>query len=226
MNDTRKSTKVLLAAGIAAAALLAVPAVALAQGSPDTPVYADLDGDGRADLVTLTQFSPDQQRLDVDLGYGIVSTVVGEPGTPLPKVQPSVLDLDADGRSELAVADFVGANATNSSVWELRPDRGLVRVPTTDGEPLNLPGGGGVAGPSGFSCTDDEAGQRFLWVTRASLDTERSTPGAEVYDAARQVYQVRDGQATQVDEFEIVDAPLGWVRAQTNDATCGVLNAG
>lgn len=145
--------------------------------------------------------------------------------SPRPRRAPTPvyadLALDADGTSELAAMSYLGANAFSWSVFSYSPETGLAQVVTDGGGPLRLPDGGGSAGPSGYTCTGDQPGERLRWTTDGLLDVERSTPEVPVDDTWRAAYRVQDGVATQVEQSAADDAPREWLGASTRRASSG-----
>lgn len=212
---THHTTRTLAAAAMAAAALLFVPGVAAAdEQAAVVNTDADVDGDGRAEPVTLRQLSPGTQLLRIDLPSGYVEDQVrGDEGLPL--IVPFVVDVNADGRDELVVATAVGANTTTFEVWSFDDDR-LHAVTTEDGAPWRLFEGGGVSAIGEYGCTPD----RGLRDVQARLDEAASAGGTPRYDGTAVTYTVAGGVAYPAETEPLQDVTRDDPRVQADPATC------
>jgi hypothetical protein len=218
-----RTMRALAAAAVAAAALLLVPGVAAAhEQAAVVSTNADVDGDGRAEPVTLRQLSPGTQLLRIDLPSGYVEDQVhGLEGVELPLAVPSVVDLNDDGRDELVVTLALGVNTTTFEVWGFDNDR-MHALTTEDGAPWRLHQGGGVSAIDEYGCVPGTAG-RQLRTVQAVIDDAASRDGTARYDGEAVTYSVYDGVAhpAATDRLENVtrEDPL----AQADPAACAAM---
>ncbi|QGK71453.1 hypothetical protein GIY23_19785 [Allosaccharopolyspora coralli] len=210
----------LVAVGFAGT-LLITPGIAAAQGDEfeEHTVKADVDGDGRADGVTLREVSEDTHALIFGLaGEQIDTTYPGNASFPLQKPRPT--DVNLDGSHEVIVTEYVGANTLTFNVRDYDPASGIRSVSTEDGAPLKLFEGGGVSGNSGYSCLDDHTGTRELVsVTAHVTSTPDDTP---LFSGERVSYLVDNGVATETHRAEFNDVPREDPVMETNPESCGV----
>lgn len=200
-----------------------VPALALftavfALAAPGTAsaapliAYADLNGDGRPDRVSVSVAAdnPDQQSVIAMIGR---STYVGRtPFSSLVGVRPlRVVDVNGDGRDEVLVTESVGANTLTYTVWGMNGGWGPVRL--ADGSPLYLAEGGGISAVSRYGCTT--YGWPYLLKVGATLiDWEHGMYHGEVIR-----YAVNNGVATEVDRRELVGSVETW-NSQADPKSC------
>ncbi|MCP2166845.1 hypothetical protein [Goodfellowiella coeruleoviolacea] len=186
---SRNLLRAVTATAVAATALVLLP-LGSASADPVRTAAADLDGDGRADRVTLSQVDDQTQSLTVVVGDR-TATATMQWWAPATGVQPvRVTDLDRNGRQELIVLETVGANTDTFSIWEYTTSGSLRRVTRLNGEPVQLYEGGGVAAHSGYECDDNLAQQRVL----VKLDTLRDDNGV-TYSGTRTGYRITGGLA-------------------------------
>ena len=129
----------------------AAPTTAPALGGPD------LDGDGRADGVTLVAVPDTGWTFDVRLADG------RETSAPLPDdgvVREDVellgpVDLDGDGADEVLVRTLRAVGGENALVFRLDGD-GVRLVRDREGVPFELSTAGGMTGPRSWACADGE----------------------------------------------------------------------
>ena len=155
--------------------------------------YADLNGDGRMDRVTLRTVdgSLDEQVLTARVGGKRLTATV--PSALIAGAQPmQVVDVDADGRDEVVVAEMVGANTNHFGVWGLH-GTALAPVKLANGTPLRLMEGGGLAAIVRYGCTDDHDGRRLIQATGQAVDVNYT-----VYEGEYVVYAVDGGVADEV----------------------------
>ncbi|SFQ71310.1 hypothetical protein SAMN05421810_11439 [Amycolatopsis arida] len=180
---------------IASALALATAGVALAPpahaASDPVTAYADLDGDGRQDRVTVEPVAdnPNEQLLTATVrGIRLTARV---PFDSVVGVQPMrVLDVDGDGREEVAVTEVLGAHTRFLGVWGLLD--GLRPVRMADGTPVELVEGGGISSISRYGCRPGKGGRELVQVGALLVDWE--TFG---YEGERVTYSVRDGVAVE-----------------------------
>ena len=117
----------------------------------------DLDGDGRADAVSLVAVPDTGWSFDVRLADG------RETSAPLPDdglVREDVavvgpVDLDRDGADEVLVRTLRAVGGENAVVFRLDGD-GVWLVRDQDGAPFELSTSGGMTGPRSWACADGE----------------------------------------------------------------------
>jgi hypothetical protein len=190
-----KSGGIIVLKAFAPALALVAAAPALWGTGPGAAAVAkgpDLDGDGRADRVTVgvVEGVPDEQEL--------VAVVRGTRFTARMPLYSSIgvgrlriTDVDDDGRDEVVVTESFGANTVLFTVWGLH-GTGLRAVTTPDGGRLVLAEGGGISALSGYGCEVAD-GARRLVVVQGEL-VWSSDP--LVYQGKRVTYTVHDGVAT------------------------------
>ena len=121
----------------------------------------DLDGDGRADTVSLVEVPGMGWSFDVRLADG------RETSAPLPDddvVREDVevldpVDLDGDGADEVLVRTLRAVGGENAVVFRLDGD-GVWLVRTDEGAPWELSTSGGMTGPRSYACADGEVRTR------------------------------------------------------------------
>ncbi len=117
----------------------------------------DLDGDGRADSVVLTEVPDMGWSFDVRLADG------RETSAPLPAEEVvledvevlGAVDLDRDGADEVLVRTLRAVGGENAVVFRLDGD-GVWLVRTDEGTPWELSTSGGMTGPRSYACSDGE----------------------------------------------------------------------
>ena len=117
----------------------------------------DLDGDGRADRVSLVEVPDMGWSFDVRLADG------RETSAPLPDddvVREDVevvgpVDLDRDGADEVLVRTLRAVGGQNAVVFRLDGD-GVWLVRDLDGRPFELSTAGGMTGPRSYECVGGE----------------------------------------------------------------------
>ena len=117
----------------------------------------DLDGDGRADSITLLEVPDLGWSFDVRLADG------RETSAPLPDdglVREDVevlgaVDLDRDGADEVLVRTLRAVGGGNAVVFRLDGD-GVWLVRDREGTPFELSTSGGMTGPRSWACADGE----------------------------------------------------------------------
>ena len=150
------------------------PTVAPAREPSEAPAPAaggpDLDGDGRADSITLLEVSGMGWSFDVRLADGRVTSA------PLP-IEDAVVDdvevlgpvdLDRDGADEVLVRTLRAVGGENAVVFRLDGD-GVWLVRDREGAPFELSTSGGMTGPRSWTCRDGEV------LTRESERTPEGT---------------------------------------------------
>ncbi|SFS31925.1 hypothetical protein SAMN05660874_00169 [Saccharopolyspora flava] len=152
-----------------AGALVAGP-VASAQGDSQT-VYADVDGDGTANVVTVRLLDESTQSITFDLPQGPVETTApAQLQAPQP---PRVTDVNRDGAAEVAVTTVTGANTQHFQLFKYEPAIGVVAV-DGGGAPFTFYEGGGISARSGYQCEDPGKGP-MLRIVSAQYDFETET---------------------------------------------------
>jgi hypothetical protein len=212
--------RALAATAVVAAALLLVPGVAAAREQAAlVDTTADVDGDGRAEPVTLRQLSPGTQLLRIDLPSGYVEDQVhGLDGVELPLVVPTVVDVNGDGRDELLLTLALGVNTTTSEVWGFDNDR-LHALTTEDGAPWRLYRGGGESAIGEYGCVPGTPG-RQLRTVQAVVDNDASRDGTSRYDGDAVTYTVDGGVAHPAATDHLENVTREDPRAQVDPATC------
>lgn len=203
--------RILAVLGIAAASASMLP---LAANASPQGVKADVDGDGRADPVSLRQVSEDTMLLRVGLRDQFVdATIQGNArGQEL-----SVVDVNGDGLDEVMVPESVGANTITYTVWGY--DNGLRMVRTDNADPWRLATGGGATAVSTYGCAPDNS-ERLLTTVSAYEDSNGDN---FVFKGNRETYSVVDGVARVVDEVPIEDAQRDDPRLNEDPASCAPL---
>ena len=128
---------------------------------PSAPAPAaggpDLDGDGRADAVSLVEVPDMGWSFDVRLADGR-ETSAPLPGEDVVAGDVEVLgavDLDRDGADEVLVRTLRAVGGQNAVVFRLDGD-GVWLVRTDEGAPFELSTSGGMTGPRSWACRDGE----------------------------------------------------------------------
>ena len=130
-----------------------------ARGADDSDL--DLDGDGRADTVSLVEVPGMGWSFDVRLADG------RETSAPLPDgdvVHEDVavvggVDLDRDGADEVLVRTLRAVGGENAVVFRL-DGGGVWLVRDLEGAPWELSTSGGMTGPRSYECADGEVRTR------------------------------------------------------------------
>lgn len=148
--------------------------------------YADVDGDGTLNAVTVREVSAHTQTLTFAFPEDLVQTTF-EADAAAPLVQPRPADINADGRDEVVVAHAVGANTITFNIWKYEPGQGIVRLTTSAGAPFEVYEGGGVASINRYGCTPTPDGRHFVTVNAQLAETP---DGALRYDGERTTYSV------------------------------------
>ena len=128
---------------------------AAASGSPD------LDGDGRADSVSLVEVPEMGWSFDVRLADG------RETSAPLPAEEVvredvelvGAVDLDGDGADEVLVRTLRAVGGENAVAFRLDGD-GVWLVRDLEGAPFELSTSGGMTGPRSYECAGGEVHTR------------------------------------------------------------------
>ncbi|RZS36558.1 hypothetical protein EV193_107239 [Herbihabitans rhizosphaerae] len=177
-----------------ALATVAASGTASAQepGYESTTVYADVDGDGKPNAVTVNEVSPNRQALIFAFAEDALD-VSFEADTAPPLQPPRVVDVDADGRDEVVVAKVVGANTLTFTVWKFDQVRGIVPLTTNAGGPFDVFEGGGIAAVSGYTCATDHDGRQFVTVNAHLVGPPSGNPR---YDGERTSYKVTGNSVT------------------------------
>ncbi|MCC8251386.1 hypothetical protein [Saccharothrix luteola] len=158
----------------------------------DGIVTADLDGDGRADRISVRVAATDptkQELTAVVRGFRISAFMPVD--STFGALPPRITDLDGDGRDEVVVNEVRGANTDHFTVWRLDARR-LRPITTPDGATLRLTEGGGASAVSRYGCVDVE-GRRLLVTVLGAVDR---TTDPRLYDGERVTHAVVDGVAT------------------------------
>jgi hypothetical protein len=214
---TRTLIRLLTATAVALAAGVATAAPAIAQPAAGT-VQGDFDDDGVADQASLVRSPAGGWELRVELATGRVSAALPADDR-IPEEGLRVTDLDANAAAEVLAPVSVGANTTTYRVFAYEPDRGLVPLIHTDGDPFELYEGGGVSAVNGYACPLDH-GEWVLAVVGATLKDGGSPGGEPRYEGYRSIYTVADGVVTQIDQTRISDASATDPVLATDPATC------
>ncbi|GAB1515742.1 hypothetical protein [Actinophytocola sp. KF-1] len=177
-------------------------------------VYADLNGDGRMDRVTLRTVdgNMDEQVLTARVGGKRLTATVSS--SLIAGTQPMrVVDVDADGRDEVVVTEMVGANTDHYGVWGLH-GTALTPVKLADGTPLRLMEGGGLAAIVRYGCVDDHDGRQLIQVSGQAVDLDYTR-----YEGEYVAYVVDGGVATEVARVP-VSGPRDTPGFQADPALC------
>lgn len=187
-----RARKIVAATGILAAGLITMAGTASAEPHRGTvTAKADLDGNGIKDTVTLRVSGADTQELTATVNGKRYRTTVPGDGF-FGKVQPiEVADVNYDGRADLVITEYVGANTNTFGIWDFATTTGLRQLRTQDGKPFTMYEGGGATSRLGYECLASPDG-RSLDTLGALLD-EPSDRGT--FTGARQSYLVREGVA-------------------------------
>jgi len=173
---------------VAAVLACATPGIASAT-SESVTAQADLDGNGAPDTLTLTESGAETQELVATVGGTTARVTI--PMDPYFHTAPlRVTDVNADGKSEVIVTEYVGANTLTLSSWDFDGVH-LRELRTPDGQPFQLYEGGGIRAHSGYDCEQLASGRALVVFNSASDDIDFAT-----YDGDRTWYRVRDGVAT------------------------------
>lgn len=201
-------------AGAIAFGLGMLPATAAA--APAEQAAPDLNGDGRPDSAALEPVGDgSQQRLTFTVDGRTTERVL--PGDAYAGVQPMrITDVNGDGKQEVLVTESVGANTLTFELADLGPDGGVRLMTTSDGQPMPLHEGGGIAARSGYECAP--AGQGRMLITLGATN-ESPTP-TPAYDGSRIGWDVRDGVAAQIDEYPFQGVPQDDPVLHVDPATC------
>jgi hypothetical protein len=211
---------------LTAAAAAYEPAIAFASESAIAPrtaqdwetatTYADVDGDGRPNAVTVREVSADTQTLTFAFPEELVQTSF-EADAAAPLQQPRPVDINGDGRDEVVVAHAVGANTITFNIWKYEPGQGIVRLTTSAGAPFEVYEGGGVASIARYGCTPTPAGRHFVTVNAQLAET----PDGELrYDGERTTYSVNRNATTVETLTPIHRAPADDPRLAADPASC------
>jgi dipeptidyl aminopeptidase/acylaminoacyl peptidase len=215
MGIKNHAKKIAATTGIVVAAL-AFPTAGVASAAPKTvTAQADLDGNGTLDSLSLSQASSTSQVLEATIGGRVVRATL--PSDDFTGVQPmQVTDMNADGKAEVVVTEYWGANTVTMSAWDF-DGRGLRVLSTVDGEPLRLYEGGGISARSGYTCETSRRGK--VLVSFSAVWDDDSRDGV-TYSGTRTSYLVRDGVATPSARFSFtgVGQSSAWVNG--NPAAC------
>lgn len=208
------------AAATAAAALTVTAAPALAGPGPDeresVTIYADVDGDGWPNAVTVREVGPQTQTLTFSFGDHVVGTsFTADSSTPLQP--PRRVDINGDGTHEVLVAHAVGANTLTFGIWKYEPGQGAVRLTTSAGGPFDVFEGGGVSAISGYGCQPVPGGREFVTVNAQLVDAPGNAPR---YSGDRTTYSVNLNAVTVESRTPIDHAPPDDPRLATDPATC------
>lgn len=195
-------------------ALLVPGGAVAAPPSDEARTEADLDGDGRADPVTLVQVTPESMLLRVGLADRFVDATV--PGNAR-GLAPRAVDLDADGRAEVLVPGSVGANTVTSTLWGLGPGAGLRQTTDPGGAPWTVSEGGGASAISGHGCLADHDGRQVVLVD-ARLDDGSADPNT--YSGTRTALTVANGTATPTSVVPVQRVPRTDPLLQVDPAGC------
>ncbi len=173
---------------------------------------ADLNGDGRLDRVVLRPVdgNPNVQELVAKVGGKRLTATV--PMNNYSGLQPMrVVDVDADGRDEVVVAQSVGANTDSFGVWGLHGGA-LSPIRLAGGAQLILWEGGGISAVLGYGCTDHD-GRQLVQVRAVGIGDYT------VYEGESIVYTVDGGVATEVARVP-VSGPRDAPGFQVDPAAC------
>ncbi|WP_249124331.1 hypothetical protein [Saccharopolyspora erythraea] len=202
-----------LVTGVAAASMAVLSQAPAHAQEPG--VKADIDGDGRADPVSLRQVSDDQMLLRAGLSEEFTDAVVQGNARGLPLIP---VDVDGDGTDEVMVPESVGANTVIYTTWRYTPEAGLHPVRTADGKPLGLAEGGGARALSTYGCTPAPDARLLVAVNAFA------TPDDSAFEGERVTYSVRDGIATLVTSAPVQGAGRDDPQLQADPATCAPLD--
>lgn len=190
------------AAGVAFAA--DSPAAPAGPGDRETATtYADIDGDGRQNAVTVREVDDNLQTLTFAFADGVVDTSF-EADSSTPLQEPRRVDINGDGKDEVMVANAVGANTITFNIWTYEPGEGIVPLTTSAGAPFELYEGGGVSAINGYSCTADHSGSQFVTVEAQLAGTPDDKA---VFDGGRITYSVNNNAMTAEARTPIDKAP-------------------
>ncbi|OZM70159.1 hypothetical protein CFN78_26680 [Amycolatopsis antarctica] len=217
-HTMRRTTKTVVTMTALTAGLFALPVgIASAQEIPQVQqAAADLDGDGTADLVTLTPLG-DGSVQSLRFTVNGVENSVEMPADAYRGVLPlRVTDINGDGSQEVVVTESMGANTATFSVWDRAADGAPRGLTTEDGQPLKLNEGGGAASRVGYECAASATGRDLITLAASNVGTGTDL----VYDGSRVRYQVQDGVATPVDDYTITGALAGDPVLDVDTAAC------
>ncbi|GAA2660338.1 MULTISPECIES: hypothetical protein [Actinosynnema] len=211
-----------------ALALAALPAllfqgVAGADGVPSGDVsadatvktaFADLDGDGNAERITVELVKADdpaRQRISAVVGGVAVSALTT--ADERVGVQPiQVVDLNDDGKQEVVVKELMGANTDHYTAWGYHYG---TLSPVTDGSdftgaPLRFHEGGGMSALSYFGCEGEGAERKFK--IASGLDSEFDG----TFEGTITSYRVENGIAERIEQRAVTGSrSLFWMDARS-----------
>ena len=160
-----------LCLGVAAAAgagVLVFGQAAIAQPPAEQEtVYADVDGDGSTEPVTVRKGDDATQVISFALPQGTVETTA--PANYSVLRTPRVTDVNRDGAAEVAVIVTAGANTDHFQLFKYDPAAGVVAV-ESGAEPFTFYEGGGASARLGYQCEDPGKGP-MLRTVRAQYDS-------------------------------------------------------
>lgn len=206
------STLALFAAVSAFATTPAAAATAPAQFA----VQADLNGDGTLDRVVVrtTPDNPNQQSLVATVGRTNYVAHVPLPDSGLEA--PRVVDLDGNGRDEVVVKEYSGANTDELSVWGFNDGFGPFVMSVPWQAPLRLWEGGGASAINRFGCeVYDNEGRRKL----VTVQAERVSVEHEIYAGERVTYFIHNGYVTVSTRTQVTGTP-NHAAFQADPASC------
>jgi hypothetical protein len=183
--------KIAVTTGVVAAVLGCATVGVASATAESVTTQADLDGDGTPDTLTLTQTGAETQELVATAGGTVARVTI--PMDPFFHTRPlRVTDINADGKAEVLVTEYIGANTFTYSSWDFDGAH-LRELRKPDGQPFPLYEGGGIRASSGYTCEQSERGRVFVVY---NSETDDLTADPVVYHGDRISYLVRDGVAT------------------------------
>lgn len=216
LRVTGKRVATVVALTAAAVVSAAGAAAATAQEWETATTYADVDGDGTLNAVTVREVAPDTQTLTFAFPGEVIDTAfAADSRTPLQRPRP--VDINGDGRDEVVVASAVGANTVTFNIWKYEPGQGIVRLTTSAGAPFDVFEGGGAAAIGRYGCVPVPTGRHFLTVDAQLVGTEGGQP---VYDGERTTYSVNRNATTVETVTPIHRARADDPRLAADPATC------
>ncbi|MBB4911523.1 hypothetical protein [Actinophytocola algeriensis] len=182
-------TTAILSTGLMTAAALALVSVPAASATPagDVTTHADLDGDGTDELVTVRAAGTDAQKLLVEVAGEELRAEVPADAEGIVR-PPRIVDLNNDGREELAVRERFSSDTHVFGVWEYADGR-LRSLSTPNGHQFRLYDGADDTSTYGYGCVEEDD-VRSVVVMNASEDDAGTWSGSQVY------YSVADGVVT------------------------------
>lgn len=215
-----------IACALAMAATATTSMATLATASPapqdnreSATAYADVDGDGAPNAVTVREVADDVQTLTFAFAGGQIDTTFPADARP-PLQQPRPVDIDGDGLDEVIVAHSVGANTLTFNIWKFEPGEGIVRLRTSAGAPFEVYEGGGVSATSGYGCTPTPDGREFVTVQAA----QAGDPAEQRFDGDRTSYRVHGDAVSVESRTPIEQAPADHPLLDIDPATCAPLS--